>query len=64
MLNSTVIALGTTLGVVVLGVTAAFVIARYEFRGRDALYSLFTAGLLFPLTVAILPLYLCSRTSA
>ncbi len=58
VLNSTAAALGTTLGVVALGVMAAFVIARYEFRGRDALYGLFTAGLLFPLTVAVLPLYL------
>jgi raffinose/stachyose/melibiose transport system permease protein len=58
VLNSTITALGTTIGVGILGVLAAFVIARYEFRGRDALYSLFTAGLLFPITVAILPLYL------
>jgi raffinose/stachyose/melibiose transport system permease protein len=58
VMNSTMAALGTTLGVVLLGVMAAFVIARYEFRGRDALYSLFTAGLLFPITVAVLPLYL------
>lgn len=58
LLNSTITALGTTLGVGLLGVFAAFVIARYDFRGRDALYSMFTAGLLFPITVAILPLYL------
>jgi len=58
VLNSTVTALATTAGVVILGVMAAFAIARYTFRGRDALYSMFTAGLLFPLTVAILPLYL------
>jgi raffinose/stachyose/melibiose transport system permease protein len=58
VLNSTITALGTTTGVVILGMLAAFIIARYEFRGRDALYSLFTAGLLFPITVAILPLYL------
>jgi len=58
VLNSSITALGTTLGVGILGVLAAFVIARYDFRGRDALYSLFTAGLLFPITVAILPLYL------
>ena len=58
VMNSTIAALGTTLGVVLLGVMAAFVIARYEFKGRDAMYSLFTAGLLFPITVAILPLYL------
>lgn len=42
----------TTAGVVVVGVMAAFVIARYEFWGRTLLYSLLTAGLLFPLTVA------------
>ncbi|MCI2957522.1 carbohydrate ABC transporter permease [Agromyces atrinae] len=56
--NSTLAALVTTLGVVTLGVMAAFVIARYEFRGRGALYTLFTVGLLFPLSVAVLPLYL------
>jgi raffinose/stachyose/melibiose transport system permease protein len=56
--NSTIIALSTTFGVMLLGMLAAFVIARYQFWGRDALYSLFTAGLLFPITVAILPLYL------
>ena len=59
--NSAVVALATTLGAVVLGVLAAFAIARYSFRGRDALYSLFTAGLLFPISVAILPLYLMLR---
>ena len=62
MLNSTVTALGTTAGVVILGVMAAFVIARYEFKGRDAIYSVFTAGLLFPLSVAVLPLYLLLKT--
>jgi raffinose/stachyose/melibiose transport system permease protein len=55
--NSTIVAVGTTAAVVVLGVMAAFVIARYAFRGRDALFALFTAGLLFPLTVAVVPLY-------
>jgi raffinose/stachyose/melibiose transport system permease protein len=60
-LNSTVIALGTTLGVVVLGVCAAFVLARYTFRGRDVLYTFFTVGLLFPAGAAILPLYLMLR---
>jgi raffinose/stachyose/melibiose transport system permease protein len=57
VLNSSIVAVGTTAGVVILGVMAAFVIARYQFRGRDALFSLFTAGLLFPLSVAIVPLF-------
>ncbi|HZM76997.1 MAG TPA: carbohydrate ABC transporter permease [Candidatus Limnocylindrales bacterium] len=60
-INSTVIALGTTIGVVVLGVCAAFVLARYTFRGREVLYTYFTLGLLFPAGAAILPLYLMLR---
>lgn len=59
--TSMLAAVGTTLGVVTLGVMAAFVIARYEFRGRQAVYSLFTAGLMFPLTIAILPLSIMLR---
>jgi raffinose/stachyose/melibiose transport system permease protein len=59
--NSTVIALSTTVGVIVLGVCAAFVLARYRFRGREALYTFFTLGLLFPAGAAILPLYLMLR---
>ncbi|MBL6278167.1 carbohydrate ABC transporter permease [Micromonospora fiedleri] len=60
-LNSAVVSLGTTLGVVALGVSAAFVLARYTFRGREALYTFFTLGLLFPAGAAILPLYLMLR---
>ncbi|WP_317451116.1 carbohydrate ABC transporter permease [Microcella alkalica] len=60
--NSTIVAVATTLGVVLLGVMAAFVIARYEFVGRGLLFSLFTAGLLFPLTVAVLPLFTMLRS--
>lgn len=59
---SVVLAFGTTLGVVVFGIMAAFVIARYDFRGRQGLYTLFAAGLMFPLTVAALPLTLLLRT--
>ncbi|WP_240675153.1 carbohydrate ABC transporter permease [Cellulomonas endophytica] len=56
--NSTISALSTTVAVVVLGVMASFVIARYDFRGSAGLYSLFAAGLMFPMTVAITPLYI------
>lgn len=56
--NSAFTAAFTTLGVVVLGVMASYVIARYEFKGRMAMYSLFAAGLMFPMTVAITPLYI------
>jgi raffinose/stachyose/melibiose transport system permease protein len=56
--NSTIVAVTTTAGVVVLGVMASYVLARYRFRGRGAMYALFAAGLMFPATVAITPLYI------
>ncbi|MFC7406849.1 carbohydrate ABC transporter permease [Georgenia alba] len=59
--NSTVVGLATTVGVVALGLMASFAIARYDFRGRDALFALFATGLMFPLTVAITPLYILIR---
>jgi raffinose/stachyose/melibiose transport system permease protein len=59
--NSTVVALITTALVAVFGVMAAYPLARYEFRGRGLLTTVFTLGLLFPLTVAIIPLFLMVR---
>ena len=56
--NSTIVAVATTAGVVALGVMASYVLARYTFRGRGAMYALFAAGLMFPATVAITPLYI------
>jgi raffinose/stachyose/melibiose transport system permease protein len=61
MVNSTISAVGTTAGAVVLGVMASYVIARYDFGGRGAMYALFAAGLMFPVTVAITPLYILIR---
>ncbi|MFC7877756.1 carbohydrate ABC transporter permease [Isoptericola sp. NPDC057391] len=60
--NSTIAAVATTVGTVVLGMMASFVIARYDFGGKGVMYSLFAAGLMFPMTVAITPLYLMVRT--
>ncbi|AQP47316.1 thiamine ABC transporter ATP-binding protein [Tessaracoccus aquimaris] len=60
--NSLIVALWTTLGVVLIGLMAAYVVARYQFRGRGALYALYASGLMFPLTVAITPLYLLIRS--
>ena len=56
--NSAICGIATTIGVVILGVMASFVLARYDFKAQPALYSLFAAGLMFPMTVAITPLYI------
>ena len=61
VLNSAVVAIATTAGVIALGLMASYVLARYRFRGRGAMYALFAAGLMFPITVAITPLYIVVR---
>lgn len=60
--NSVLIA-ALTVGLgIVLCATAAFALARIRFRLSGFLYNYFLIGLLFPLAVAILPLYLQLRT--
>ncbi len=59
--NSVLIALITTALVLPAASLAAFVIARYRFRGREFVFALFTLGLLFPVAVAILPLFITLR---
>ncbi len=61
LMNSALIAVVATGLTVILGAMAAFALSRYVFKGREVLYALFTIGLLFPLTVAALPLYLQLR---
>lgn len=61
LLNSTLVAVATTAGVVIFGTMAAYPLARYQFAGRNLIFVIFTTGLMFPLTVAVLPLYLLLR---
>ena len=56
--NSAFIAVVATAGAVGFGSMAAFALSRIEFKGREAIFTLFTVGLLFPIGVASLPLYL------
>ena len=59
--NSLIIAAVAVTATVGLASLAAFVFARMVFRGREAMYTLFVFGLLFPSAVAILPLYILVR---
>ena len=61
LVNSLIVSIGTMVGIVVLALMVSFVIARYEFKFNKLLYSLFAAGMMFPITVAITPLYLLLR---
>ncbi|MEU5579339.1 carbohydrate ABC transporter permease [Streptomyces huasconensis] len=60
--SSTLIAVGTTVLTVGSAALAAFALARFAFRGREVLFTLFTVGLMFPFAVAILPLFILLRT--
>jgi raffinose/stachyose/melibiose transport system permease protein len=61
--NSVVVAALTLAIVVPCASMAAFVLARFSFKGREAVYTLFTLGLLFPVTVAVLPLFISLRSA-
>jgi raffinose/stachyose/melibiose transport system permease protein len=59
--NSVIVAAIATALVVGVSALAAYPLSRMEFRGREAIYVFFTFGLLFPVAVAALPLYLLLR---
>ncbi len=61
MRNSLLLMAGTTISVVFVCGLAAFVFARMDFRGKNWIFNLFTLGLMFPINVAILPVYLVLR---
>ena len=56
--NSVAVAVITTVVTVVFGLMAAYPLARYPFRLREPLFMVFVVGLLFPATVAIIPLFI------
>jgi raffinose/stachyose/melibiose transport system permease protein len=57
-LNSSIVAMVTTVVAVLFGVMAAYPLARYQFKGREPLFMVFVLGLLFPAAVAIIPLFI------
>lgn len=59
--NSVILMLSTTTGVILVCGLAAFVFSRLEFKGKTVIFNLFTVGLMFPITVAILPVYFVLR---
>jgi raffinose/stachyose/melibiose transport system permease protein len=59
--NSLFVMIVVTLAVVVICSLAAFVFARMEFRTKGLAFNLFTLGLMFPINIAILPVYFALR---
>ncbi|MEU6999100.1 carbohydrate ABC transporter permease [Nonomuraea sp. NPDC046570] len=57
MLNSVIVVFFSVAGTMLLGAMAAYVLARYRFRGNRAIYLLFVSGLAFPVYLALTPLF-------
>ncbi len=62
LLNSALITISAVTVILVLGTMAAYAIARYRFRGNEAIYLFFLAGLMVPLKLAIIPLFIQLKT--
>lgn len=58
MKNSIFVMILTTIGTVLISAMVSFVLARLPFRGKNFVFNLFTVGMMFPINVAILPVYL------
>jgi len=59
--NSLVITAGVTILNIVFASMLAFVLSRVDFRGRGLLFNVLSVGLLFPLVIAILPVFIQIR---
>ncbi|TYC21094.1 carbohydrate ABC transporter permease [Micromonospora sp. MP36] len=62
-LNSAIVVAGSLTLTMLLGATAAYVFARYEFRGRQVAYYLFVGGMMFPVFLALVPLFFVVRNA-
>ena len=62
LVNSLIVGLGTVAVVLTVGTFAGYALARIKFKLNKVLFIYFWLGLLFPLAVAILPLYIQLRT--
>jgi raffinose/stachyose/melibiose transport system permease protein len=61
LLNSAIAMVVTVVLLLLVSCPASFVLARISFRGREAVFNMFLFGLLFPATMAMLPLYITLR---
>jgi N-acetylglucosamine transport system permease protein len=56
-LNTVIIVGFSTAGTMLFGSMAAYVLARYEFRGNRFVYMMFVSGMTFPVFLALIPLF-------
>lgn len=59
--NSIIVVAGSVTLTLMISSMAAYVLARYPFRGNRVLYYIFLAGLMFPVFLALVPLFFLVR---
>ena len=57
-LNSVIVCVATMIVLIPIAAMAAYVLAKYKFRGSNALFMLFLGGMMFPQFLVIVPLFL------
>jgi len=62
LINTLLIIIPALFFTLLLSSMAAYVLARFEFRGRTFLTYLFMLGMIFPIFLALVPLYFVMRT--
>lgn len=60
-LNTVIVVTGALVLTMLLSTMVAYVLARYEFRGNRLIYYLFASGLMFPIFLAVVPLFFVVR---
>lgn len=62
-LNSTIVVSGALVLTMMLGAMVAYALARYDFPGNRVIYFLFVGGMMFPVVLAIVPLFFVVRNA-
>ncbi len=62
ILNSLIVAAASVVATLVCGAMAAYVLARFRFRGREFIFLLYVGLLLVPFVLTLIPLYLEMKT--
>ena len=60
-LNSAIVVTGALTLTMLLGAMAGYVLARYRFRGHRVVYFAFAGGMMFPVFLALVPLFFVVR---
>jgi raffinose/stachyose/melibiose transport system permease protein len=58
LVNSLIVTVSSVMAILITSYLAAYALARYTFRGNELIYLFFLSGLMVPLKLAIIPLFM------